>query len=172
MNLVGDKMEEYIYIGKIVNTHGIKGEIRILSSFEKKDKVFIIGMPIYIGRKKEREVIKSYRHHKNFDMVTLENYSDINEVLKYKGLFVYIKKEDLKLDDGEYLDTDLIGLDVLVDGIKKGVITDIRDSFHNKFLVIKTTDKDVFIPYQKEFIKSVDFLNREVIITPIKGMFE
>ena len=47
-------MEEYIYIGKIVNTHGIKGEIRILSDFEKKDSVFVVGMPIYIGRKKER----------------------------------------------------------------------------------------------------------------------
>ena len=51
-------MEEYIYIGKIVNTHGIKGEIRILSDFEKKDSVFVVGMPIYIGRKKEKEIIK------------------------------------------------------------------------------------------------------------------
>ena len=49
-------MEEYIYIGKIVNTHGIKGEIRILSDFEKKDSVFVVGMPIYIGRKKEKEI--------------------------------------------------------------------------------------------------------------------
>lgn len=165
-------MEEYIYIGKIVNTHGIKGEIRILSDFEKKDKVFVSGMPIYIGRKKEKEVIRSYRHHKNFEMITMEGYSDINEVLRYKGLYVYIKKEDLKLEEGEYLETDLIDLTVLVENDRKGRISDIRDSGHNKFLVIQTEEKEVFIPYQKEFIDKVDFINHTITITPIKGMFE
>lgn len=165
-------MEDYIYIGKIVNTHGIKGEIRILSDFEKKDKVFVKGMPIYIGRKKEREVINSYRHHKNFEMITMEGYYDINQVLRYKGLYVYTKKQDLKLDDGEYLETDLINLTVLVDDKKKGIITDIRDSGHNKFLVIKTDSKEVFVPYQKEFIGNIDFPNKKIEIKPIKGMFE
>lgn len=168
----GDNMEEYIYIGKIVNTHGIKGEIRILSDFEKKGKVFVKGMPIYIGRKKEKEVINTYRHHKNFEMITMEGYSDINEVLRYKGLYVYIKKEDLKLEEGEYLETDLINLTVIVDCEEKGFVTDIRDSGHNKFLVIKTDSKEVFIPYQKEFISSVDLENKKITITPIKGMFE
>lgn len=164
-------MEEFIYVGKIVNTHGIKGEIRILSDFEKKDKVFVKGMPIYIGRKKEREVITSYRHHKNFEMITMEGYTDINQVLRYKGLYVYIKKEDLKLGKGEYLETDLIDLTVIVDNEEKGIITDIRDSGHNKFLVIKTTEKEVFIPYQPEFISKIDFDNKQIVITPIKGMF-
>ena len=109
-------MEEFIYVGKIVNTHGLKGEIRILSDFEKKDKVFIAGMPIYIGRKKEKEVIRTYRHHKNFEMITMEGYTDINEVLRYKGLYVYVKKDDLKLEAGEFLESDLLGLTVLVDG--------------------------------------------------------
>lgn len=165
-------MDEYIYVGKIVNTHGIKGEIRILSDFEKKDKVFVSGMPIYIGRKKEREIIKSYRHHKNFEMITMEGYSDINEVLRYKGLYVYIKKEDLRLEEGEYLETDLIGLTVMVEDINKGTVSDIRDSGHNKFLVIQTEKKEVFIPYQKEFIAKVDFENQAITVTPIKGMFE
>lgn len=165
-------MEEFIYVGKIVNTHGIKGEIRILSDFEKKDKVFVVGMPIYIGRKKEKEVIQSYRHHKNFEMITMEGYTDINEILKYKGLYVYIKKEDLKLEEGEYLETDLIGLTVMVDNCEKGHITDVRDSGHNKFLVIQTKEKEVFIPYQNEFISKVDFNSHTIILTPIKGMFE
>ena len=75
-------MDEYIYVGKIVNTHGIKGEIRILSDFDKKNKVFIPGMIIYIGRKKEKKVIRTYRHHKNFEMITMNGYSDINEVFR------------------------------------------------------------------------------------------
>lgn len=164
-------MDEYIYIGKIVNTHGLKGEVRILSDFEKKDKVFIPGMTIYIGRKKEKEVINSYRHHKVFEMITMKGYSDINEIIRYKGLYVYIKKEDLKLDNDEYLDSDLINLDVYVNNEVVGVITDIRDSGHNKFLVIKTSDKDVFVPMQDEFIKEVNLDEKKVVIEPIKGMF-
>lgn len=164
-------MDEYIYIGKIVNTHGIRGEVRILSNFEKKEKVFVGGMPIYIGRKKEKEIINSYRHHKNFEMITMKGYSDINEILRYKGLYVYIKKEDLKLEKDEYLETDLIGLTVLVDNNRRGTVSNIRDSGHNKFLVIQTEDREVFIPYQKEFISRVDFIDCTITITPIKGMF-
>lgn len=165
-------MEEYIYIGKIVNTHGIKGEIRILSDFEKKDSVFLVGMPIYIGGKKEKEIIKSYRHHKNFEMITMEGYNDINEVLKYKGLYVYIKKEDLKLKDDEYLESDMIGLNVYVDGKLVGKVKDIYDSGNNKVMTIHVDNKDVYIPYQKEFISNVDIKNKKIVVTPIKGMFE
>lgn len=164
-------MDEYIYIGKIVNTHGLKGEVRILSDFEKKDKVFIPGMTIYIGRKKEKEIINSYRHHKVFEMITMKGYSDINEIIRYKGLYVYVKKEDLNLSDSEYLDSDLINMNVYINNEIVGTITDIRDSGNNKFLVIKTKEKQVFVPMQKEFIKEVNLKDKIIIIEPIKGMF-
>ena len=83
---------ELIKIGKIVNTHGIKGELRILSKFPYKEKVFIKNMKVYID-KKNIEIINTYRKHKNFDMVTFEGYSNINEVLKYKGKNIYINKD-------------------------------------------------------------------------------
>ena len=104
-------------------------------------------------------------------MITMKGYSDINEIIRYKGLYVYIKKEDLKLDNNEYLDSDLINLDVYVNNEVVGVITDIRDSGHNKFLVIKTSDKDVFVPMQDEFIKEVNLDEKKIVIEPIKGMF-
>jgi 16S rRNA processing protein RimM len=163
-------MEEYIYIGKIVNTHGLKGEIRIISDFEYKDKVFVPGMKFYLGRKKEEVVVNTYRHHKNFEMITMNGYNDISEVERLKKLYVYIKKEDLVLESGEYLDSDLIGLDVLVDNEKKGTIKSVRDAGNNKFLVI-TSDKEVFIPYNKEFVKEINLDKNYIVIEPIKGMF-
>ena len=165
-------MDDFIYVGKIVNTHGLKGEVRILSDFEFKNKVFVPGMTIYLGRKKEKETIVTYRHHKVFEMITMDGYTDINEVLRFKGLYVYILKEDLKLDDGEYLDTDLINLNVLVNGDNKGIITNVRDSGHNKFLVITNNSKETFIPYNKEFIKEINLKDNYIVIEPIKGMFE
>ena len=68
-----------VFIGKIVSTHGIKGELKILSDFPYKNKVFVVDKKIIIDDKEY--TIKSYRVHKNFDMVTLDDYKDINEVL-------------------------------------------------------------------------------------------
>ena len=164
--------DNFIYIGKIVNTHGIKGEIRILSDFEYKEKVFVKGMKIYIGRKKEEETILTYRHHKNFEMITMEGYNNINEVLRYKGLYVYIKKEDLSLNEDEFLDSDLIGLKVIVDDKEQGVVEQIRIAGGaNKILEISVNSKKVLIPYQKEFVSSIDLENQKIYLTPIKGMF-
>ena len=86
--------DEYIYIGKIVNTHGIKGEIRILSNFEYKDKVFLENRRIYIGEEHIEEIVNTYRHHKIFDMITMKGYNNINQVLKYMNKNVYVKKND------------------------------------------------------------------------------
>ena len=82
---------KYVLVGKIVNTHGLKGEVRILSDFKYKDKVFIPDMNIYIGKDKICEKINTYRHHKIFDMITMNGYNDIDQVLKYKGDYVFVK---------------------------------------------------------------------------------
>ena len=68
-----------VYVGKIVNTHGIKGEIRILSDFDFKDNAFKVGSNVIIDDIVYK--INSYRKHKKFDMITLEGFNDINEVL-------------------------------------------------------------------------------------------
>ncbi len=164
---------ESIYVGKIVNTHGIKGELRILSSFEWKEKVFFIGNHLYLGKKLEEVTITSYRRHKNFDMVTLEGYHNINEVLKYKGLSVYVPRTSINLQEGEYLDKDFIGLTVWVEKDKKGIIKGIRTlSRGNKLFEIEDNGKVFLVPYQKDFIEKVDLENKAIYIIKMKGLFE
>lgn len=158
---------EYIKIGKIVNTHGIKGEVRILSKFPYKDKVFIKGMNIYID-KKDKEVINTYRVHKNFDMITMEGYSNINEILKYKGKYVYVNKEDIKLNNN-YLDEDIIGLDIYVKENYKGVLINIERYDKVVLLVIKNNDKEYLVPY--DLIDSIDIDNKKIYIKEIDGLF-
>ena len=114
-----------IKIGKIVNTHGIKGELRLLSKFPYKDKVFIKNMIIYIN-KENKEIINTYRKHKNFDMITLNGYTNINEVLKYKGKNVYVDSDDIQLDKNKYLDEEIIGLNVVYENNNKGIIVNIE----------------------------------------------
>lgn len=162
---------DYIYIGKIVNTHGIKGEIRILSNFKFKDKVFIKDNNIYIGKDKIKETINSYRIHKNYDMITLKNYDNINQVLKYKDEKVYISKNDLKIDG--YLDEDLIGLEVYFDNKCIGTIEKIEYIKNNSLIVIKSVqNKNIYIPNDENFIESIDIKSRKVYIKYIEGLVE
>lgn len=160
-----------IKIGKIVNTHGIKGELRLLSKFPYKNKVFINNMKIYID-KKDIEVINTYRKHKNFDMITLKGYSNINEVLKYKGKYVYVDNNDIVLDNNKYLDEDLIGLNVIYEDNDKGIITDIERYDKTVLFNIKGNDKEYLIPYNDNLIYKIDINDKKIYIKDIKGLFE
>ncbi|MBR2997616.1 MAG: 16S rRNA processing protein RimM [Bacilli bacterium] len=142
---------KFINIGKIVNTHGIKGELRILSDFKYKDKVFKKDFKFYIGKDKEELIVNSYRHHKIFDMVTFNDLNDINLVLKYKGKEVYINEEDLDLDGEIYIDN-LIGYKVLVGDKDIGVVTEVMHMKANDVLRVG----EVLIPYVKEFIIKIE----------------
>ena len=144
---------DYIKIGKIVNTHGIKGEVRLLSKFPYKDKVFVKDMNIYID-KKYKEVINSYRKHKNFDMITLVGYDNINDVLKYKGLNVYVNKDDIRLDSNKYLDEDIIGSKVIYKGINVGEIKDI-ERYDKYSLLVILGKKEYLIPYNDNLIEKI-----------------
>lgn len=160
-----------IKIGKIVNTHGIKGELRLLSKFPYKDKVFIKGMIIYID-KDTKEVINSYRKHKNFDMITLEGYNNINEVLKYKGKNVYVDSNDIKLDNDKYLDEELIGLSVIYENMERGIITNIERYDKTVLFNIKGKTQEYLIPYNDNLIDNIDMKNKKIFIKDIKGLFD
>lgn len=160
---------QYIRIGKIVNTHGIKGEVRILSNFDRKESVFIPGFIIYIGKKKEKFLIKTYRKHKHFDMLTLEGITDINEVLKYKGLDVYINREDMNLSQDEYLLDDLLNMNVICDDKEYGIVEDIYDNNGNIILAIKF-EKNYYIPYNSNYIKKVDLPKKKIIVENVEDL--
>ena len=163
--------EEYIYIGKIVNTHGIKGELRLLSNFKYKEKVFLQNRKIYIGEEKQEEMIKSYRHHKIFDMITIYGYDDINEVLKFKNKDVFVKKNDLDLGKKEYLDEDLINLNVIFNNQEVGHVVAIRQiNPKNKIIEAEINNKITLIPYHEDFILNVDLENKKIELKLIEGM--
>lgn len=157
-----------VYIGKVVATHGIKGELRILSDFEFKDKVFFVGNKLIIDDMEY--VIKSYRVHKNYDMVTLNDYKDINEVLFLLKKNVYVLKSSLEFNDDEILDEDLLKYTVLTNDGKKGIIKEIfYASETNKILRI-LFDKEVLVPFNSPMIEKIDKKNNSVTINLIDGM--
>ena len=154
----------YICIGKIVNTHALKGEVRIISNFEYKQRVFKKGFNLYIGQNKNKEVIETYRVHKQFDMVKFIGIDYINDVLKYKGCNVYINMDDLELNEDEILEGELINMKVYSKDKELGIITEYRNDNGNK--MIRVNDK--FIPYNKDFIEKIDKQNKVIYMHDIE----
>lgn len=159
----------YVYIGEIVNTHGIKGEVRIISDFKYKKEVFKKDFNLYIGEDKTKLVINTYRIHKNYDMVTFIGINDINDVLDYKGKKVYINRDEIEFSG--ILDTDIIGLEVITDK-KIGIVKDIMKTKAHDILVVEENDSRYLIPYIKEFIDKIDLKNKKIYIKEIEGLID
>jgi 16S rRNA processing protein RimM len=158
---------DYIYIGDIVNTHGLKGEVRILSDFKYKDKVFVKDIPFYIGKDKNKELVQSYRTHKNYDMVTFKDKNYIDDVLIYKNEPVYVVRCDIDYDG--YLDEDLIGLDVYCNDKNIGHVDSILKTNAHEILVVKNGSKHM-IPNIDEFILNVDLGKKRLDVKYMKGL--
>ena len=163
---------KYIRIGKIVNTHGIKGELRLLSSFKYKDRVFKRDFKLYVGKDKEMVIVNNYRKHKNFDMITLKGYDNINQVLKYKGMYAFINRDDLVLGNDEYFDEDIIGLDVYMDNVYRGKVIRIDKYPSSDMLVINNNDKKYLVPYVNDFIDNIDIDKKIINLKYIEGLFD
>ena len=155
-----------MYLGKCVNTHGIKGEIRILSDIENKEEIFKIGHKLYILE--DELIITSYRVHKGYDMVTFDGITNIDEVLKYKGNKVYFNRDEVNISN--FLLNDLIGFKISFNNDFAGIIEDFMYNSTNCLLMVKNNNKTYYIPNQPHFIKKVDLDNKIVYVENIKDL--
>lgn len=159
---------KYIYIGDVVNTHGLKGEVRLISNFEYKKRVFKKNFKLYIGRSKEEVKINTYRVHKEYDMLTFEGLTSIDDVIIYKGDKVYINRDDLKIKG--YFNEDLIGLEVYSDDKYVGKVEFIMKNKAHNILVVTEEDKKSLIPNIPEFVSKIDLDNKRIDIKAIEGL--
>lgn len=157
-----------IYIGKIVSTHSIKGELKIISDFEYKDKVFVVGNTLVINNVDYK--IRTYRKHKNYDMVTLNDYKDINEVLFLLKNKVYFKEEDLKLSDEEVLDSELLEYTVESNNKENGKVLEVFFASKDNKIIRVQLDKEYLIPYNSPMLEKIDKKNKKIIVNIIEGM--
>ena len=154
-----------IKVGHVSNTHGLKGEIRILSNFRFKENVFKVSNKLYIMN--DELIIKNYRRHKEFDMITFKELDNIDDVIIYKGEDVFANRDTLEYDG--YLDEDLIGLNVYNGDNLMGKVVEIMKTAAHDILVIQNGKKHM-VPNIDEFIKNIDLINKRIDIKYIKGL--
>jgi 16S rRNA processing protein RimM len=167
---------EFIRIGKVANTHGIHGHLKIVSESDYRNVYLKKGNTVYFETKREAipMVVKNSKEHKGNMIVLFENVNNINDVEKYQGAYVSIDAEHLIApNEDEFYHFELVGLDVfLEDGKHIGKVTKIMETGANDVLYIEGDRDPVLIPFLNQFVPTVDLENEKIIITPIEGMIE
>ena len=166
-------MNDYVVIGKIINTHGIKGELKVDSYTDFVDERFKKGTDIYIGEEHLPFKVNSCRTHKGFLLVQLKDNEDINLVEKYRNMLIYKAKKDIKpLPEGEYYFSDLKDLEVWSEDECLGKVLQVEEgSTHNNLRVKKNADnKEYLIPFIPVFINKVDLEEKRIYINMIEGL--
>lgn len=175
--MIGDIMENLYDVGKIVNTHGVKGEVRVIriTDFEER---FTPGNTLYIVHKKDDPIpvtVKSHRTHKQFDLIAFEEFPLIDHVEKYKNSLLKVAASDLtSLGEGEFYYHEIIGCTVESDEDEKiGKVTAILSPGANDVWVVETVEgKEVLIPYIKDVVKEVNIDEKHIRIHLLEGLMD
>lgn len=159
--------KQYIEAGKIVNTHGVKGEVKIQVWLDSPDFMRKFKT-VYIDEKGVK--INSARVHKGFLIAKLDGADDINAAMSLKNKTVYIDRADAPLKKGEYFLCDIIGAEVVTeDGAKLGVLADILETPASDIYIVRG-ETEHMIPAVPEFILNTDAENGVITVRLIDGM--
>jgi 16S rRNA processing protein RimM len=171
-------MVNWYNVGKLVNTHGIRGEVRVISTTDFADERYKVGNSLFLFMDNKKEPIElkvaSHRNHKNFDLLTFEGYHNVNQVEGFKGGILKIPESQLTpLDDNEFYFHEIIGCEVFtISGEEIGKIKEILTPGANDVWVIKgKSGKEILIPYIEQVVKQIDITNKKILIEPMEGLF-
>ena len=167
-------MEEYFEIGQIVNTSGLKGEIKV-KPFTDDITKFNDFKTIYVSIKKELKEFKveKVRFSKNMVFLKLKGIDTIEEAENYRNLYLKIKRDkDEKLEKDTYYIVDILGCKVYTDEQKElGEVIDVFSTGSNDVYVVKDElGKQVLLPAIKDVIKNVDIENKIITVHLMEGL--
>lgn len=165
-------------VGKIVNTHSLKGEVKVISSTDFEEERFKKGSKLLITRGNQliREVVvQSYRNHKNFLLVKFEEIDSVEEAEKLKNLQIKINSDEVgELEENEFYFHQIIGCEVFDENDKNlGEIIDILTPGANDVWVIKGENgREILIPYIEDVVKKIDITSKKVNIEVMEGLID
>lgn len=167
-------MAEYLEIGQIVNTFGIKGFVKVKPFTDDIDQ-FNNLKTIYIKNKNSKieYEIEEAKYHKNMVLLKLKGINTIEQAETLKNSYLLRNREDEKpLEEGTYYIVDLIGLEVYEDnGNFLGNLEDIFNTGSNDIYVVKNDlGKQILLPAISNVIKEIDMENKKIIVHLIKGL--
>ena len=166
----------YFNVGKIVNTQGLQGEMRVLSVTDFAEERFKKGAELALFDEKDQfvrtVVIASHRKQKNFDIIKFKGMYHINDIEKFRDFTLKVREEDLTdLEDGEFYYHEIIGLEVYENDILLGTIKEILQPGANDVWVVKRKGKrDLLLPYIPPVVLGIDIEQGRVDVEIPEGL--
>ena len=166
--------KQYLDSGKIVGTHGIKGEVRIEPWCDSPE--FLCAFKkLYLDEKGQTFIEVKSRPHKNITLAKIKGVDTIEEAEKFRGKIVYINRADITLDEGVNFVQDLIGIEVkdAENGTVYGKITDVlRTGANDVYEITDSNNKKYLAPVIDEVVEEINVDGGFVLIRPMKGIFD
>ncbi|MEE1056741.1 MAG: ribosome maturation factor RimM [Acutalibacteraceae bacterium] len=166
-------MEQYLEIGKIVGTHGLKGELRV-DPWCDSPQFLCQFKTLYLTKGSTKLEVKS-RPHKNIAIVKVKGIDTIEDADKLRNKILYMNRDDAKLAEGEYFIQDLMGMEVkdVDNGKVYGILTDVfKTGANDVYQVTDNNKKDYLIPVIDEVVINISLDENKVYIRPLKGIFD
>ena len=167
-------MEEYLELGQIVNSYGIKGFLKVVPYTDDNTR-FNDLETIYIEKsnKLQEYVIEEVKYSKNLVLLKLKGIDTIEQAEKFRNCYLKINRtDDIELEEDTYFLVDLIRIEVFTEsGENLGNIIDVFPTGSNDVYVVKNEEgKQILLPAIKDVIKSVDIKNKKMVVNLIEGL--
>ena len=165
--------KEYLEAGKIVTTHGIRGEVKIMP-YTDTPALLAEFDRLFMGRNKDEVTIVRSRVFKNMVIAKIEGVDTPEDAEKLRNKLLYMHRDDLELGEDTYFIQDLIGMEVRDADSDElyGVIDDVMQTGANDVYVVKSADKELLVPAIADVVISTDIDGNVMIIRPLDGLFD
>lgn len=165
--------KEYLEAGKIVNTHGIRGEVKIMPYCDSPELLCEFDR-LFMGKSLEEVYIERSRVQKNMIICKIEGVDTPEEAEKLRNKMLYMHRDDLELDKDTYFIQDLIGMTVknADTGEIYGIIDDVFQTGANDVYSIKNGDKSYLVPAIADVVITTDIDSGIMTIRPLEGLFD
>lgn len=169
-------MDNFLRIGVISNTHGIKGEVKVFPTTDDVMRFRKLKTVILDTKKEFKELeIENVKFFKQFVILKFKGIDNINEIEKYKGKDLLVTRENaIKLEEGEYFIFDLIGSTIITDKDEKlGELIEILTTGANDVYVIKSfSGKEILLPSIPECILDIQLDKKVIIVHLLPGLLD
>lgn len=165
---------EYLEIGQVVGTHGVRGELRV-DPWCDSPAVLATVKTLYADAQGNGKWSVKARPHKRIALMKIHGVDTVEDAERLRGQVLYVKRGDLKLADGAYFICDLIGMQVVDadSGEEYGTITEVSSTGSNDVYHMQATDgREILIPAIPAIIASIDVESDTMRIVPMKGLFD
>lgn len=166
--------DERVTAGKITSTHGLRGEVKVYPYLDDPDRFLdFTKVIIRTNRAEFEEEIEKIRFFKNMAIVKFKGIDDINDVMKYRNAEIRVLREEAAdLQEGQYFEIDLIGLDVINDdGRNLGELKEIMHTGANDVYIVRSEEgKEILIPAIKQCILEVNIEDGNMKVHLLEGL--